>query len=615
MAISGSFYGTTSNASIKPKISWSAITNPEGNYSDVTATLSYSRTDSYKTYGYWAGSLTVNGDKTSVSGKYIEITKNSNTAAITHTVRVPHNDDGTKTVTITATGSISGTTLTGTAISGDVTLENIPRAASIAATDGDIGSVSMVTIGKKSDSYTYTVAYQFGSLRGYLSETGLSQEAASVTASGLAFPLPEEFYYEIPDKPSDVCTLTCTTYLDGSGIGSPQTCSFTVRAAPERCGPVLTAGVQDVNAATLALTGDQNTFIRYASTAGCVMEVQARYGASLTQRKIAGKTVAENTLTLENVEEDTVHFAVTDSRGYTAQTTIKLNLLPYFLPMLRVSAQRTDATSGEAILQAEGSFHHADFNSLQLQYRLNGGDAVTVQPQIDGNSFRLEHLLEGLDYTKAHTVQVTARDALNEATVTVRINPGVPVFDWGEGDFRFHVPVVVQGKELLAMVQETADTRLNRSGDTMSGDLAMAGNRVTGLGTPTADADAATKAYADSKISLCKLWENASPASDFAAQTLTLAALAEYSHVGIVADWNSNSGYRQLSGLQVFALESIQNTKVGYLSFALSGKTGHRKVSYGGTSNLIFETGYENTTARDYCMVPLYIYGIKGVTE
>lgn len=43
--------------------------------------------------------------------------------------------------------------------------------------------------------------------------------------------------------------------------------------------------------------------------------------------------------------------------------------------------------------------------------------------------------------------------------------------------------------------------KLNLSGGTMSGNIAMGSNKITGLGTPTADADGATKAYVDGLIS------------------------------------------------------------------------------------------------------------------
>lgn len=45
---------------------------------------------------------------------------------------------------------------------------------------------------------------------------------------------------------------------------------------------------------------------------------------------------------------------------------------------------------------------------------------------------------------------------------------------------------------------DTADAlKLNLAGGTMSGNIAMGGNKVTGLGTPTSDADAVTKSYVD----------------------------------------------------------------------------------------------------------------------
>lgn len=680
MATNGSFYGTTSNSAIKPKITWSATENIAGNYSDVTATLSYSRTDSYKTYGYWAGSLTVGGDQTSVSSKYIEITKNSNTVAITHTVQVPHNDDGTKTITISASGGISGTTLTQTAISGTVTLTSIPRAASIAATDADIGSVSMVTIGKKSDSYTYTVAYQFGSLSGYLSESGPVTEAGFITASSLAFPLPESFYYEIPAKASDICTLTCTTYLNGSAIGDPQTCTFMVRADPARCAPVLSVSAEDTNSATLALTGDKNTFIRYASAAKCTMTVQTRFGASVSKRKIAGKTVSGSTLTLTKVETDAVTFAVTDSRGYTAEKTLSLELLPYFTPTLRIAAARTDATSGAAQLQVSGSFYHGDFgltaNTLQLQYQVGSGEAVSVQPQIDGNQFTLQLQLQDLDYTRAYSVSVTVTDSMNTQTATTRINPGIPVFQWGKEDFSFHVPVSMSGSKLTDLAAPAASGDAVNLGYVQQHYLKNAGNQVLSgnlsvkqsLMIDATDTDIVPRViFRDaSGITNCQMrivagtnriyfyeyspdgagsferymlpapdnrtdnvsyniltgkthgmacvWENASPTSSFEAQTLNLDISAYEMVLIIFSAINVSTTSHTVTVAIPRAHDGIANhiTQARYDS---GSYICGRTVTVNFTDGtLVFQAGSQNGTTMNARMIPRYIYGIKGVT-
>jgi hypothetical protein len=48
---------------------------------------------------------------------------------------------------------------------------------------------------------------------------------------------------------------------------------------------------------------------------------------------------------------------------------------------------------------------------------------------------------------------------------------------------------------------DTADAlKVDKAGDSMTGALAMGGNKITGLGTPTATADASTKDYVDAKV-------------------------------------------------------------------------------------------------------------------
>lgn len=55
---------------------------------------------------------------------------------------------------------------------------------------------------------------------------------------------------------------------------------------------------------------------------------------------------------------------------------------------------------------------------------------------------------------------------------------------------------------LAATLTASIATKVSKSGDTMSGALAMGSNKITGLGTPTADTDAATKGYVDTADAL-----------------------------------------------------------------------------------------------------------------
>ena len=56
--------------------------------------------------------------------------------------------------------------------------------------------------------------------------------------------------------------------------------------------------------------------------------------------------------------------------------------------------------------------------------------------------------------------------------------------------------------QLLYATQETVNRRVDSTGGTMTGELDMSTNKIVNLGTPTANADAATKAYVDTADAL-----------------------------------------------------------------------------------------------------------------
>lgn len=146
-----------------PTITWSAAQSQEGNYSDVTAVLTYDRTNSgYTTYGTWSGSITINGAATAGS-RYLEIGYQTHTEAIRATVRVYHEADGSRSVTISAAGGISGTSLSSTEIAASVTLNTIPARVGAQLRDvharrggGDHGAAA-------SESFRHTIRCALGS--------------------------------------------------------------------------------------------------------------------------------------------------------------------------------------------------------------------------------------------------------------------------------------------------------------------------------------------------------------------------------------------------------------------------------------------------------------------
>jgi len=206
MATSGTIYGTTNNSNISVEINWTLEQSISGNYTKVTATLRYFRTDTgYTTYGTGIFGVVINGVDYGVS-KYASI-DHSGVDVVSNTVTVSHNSDGTHSpITISGYGSISGTSLSSTSISGSVSLPTIPRATTpvLSPSSTDMGSsITIDLTGAASTDFTHDLTYKLPN-----GTTGTIATGLGKTTKSWIVP---DFASSIPNAAACTVTITCVT--------------------------------------------------------------------------------------------------------------------------------------------------------------------------------------------------------------------------------------------------------------------------------------------------------------------------------------------------------------------------------------------------------------------
>lgn len=382
MALNGTFYGSTNNQYIQPKIVWKATQSVTGNYSTVTATLYYSRTNSgYGTYGTGTFSITINGSTETVT-KEITIGYNSNTLAVTHSVKVNHNDDGSKQITISGSGGITGTTFTSTTISSNVTLDTIPRATqpSTNLTSQAMGSDIVISMPRASGSFSHTLSYAFNGRTGTIAENVGTSYTWNITMN---------LANEIPNATSGICTIVCVTYNGTKEVGR-KTTQFTA-TVPSSVVPV-------INSVTLSETvsGLASKFSAYVQGKSKIKAVISASGIRNSTIKSISTTFDGLSFTGSNFTTDVIANSgslnmittVTDSRGRTATKTTPVTVLAYAEPTISdLIAYRSNSDGSE---NYEGTYLHVDYafdiaplnnlndKSYSIEYRLKSATDWTI---------------------------------------------------------------------------------------------------------------------------------------------------------------------------------------------------------------------------------------------
>lgn len=406
--------------------------------------------------------LRTNGGAWQAYYVYYTLPQSSTATILDTTVTVSHDSGGDCILDVYTqmdTGISAGTVIQ----EKQLTLDTIPRYSTLTATDADIGGVSTINITKQSSAFFHSLRYSTTGKAPwtYLDANGNASASEVIfTGTTVKFTVPDGFYFTIPNAKTGTCTLELWTYISGSTwLPEARQTTFTYRADPQVSSPQVSCTVTDTNDATVALTGDAATIVRYMSDAAVDMHCQPYSGASIPDEsqdvslRYMGNWYYGTALDFPGVQSDFFKLWVRDSRGYA---TYADHWVEKFIPYVHVTNQsvpQRDTPTGSTVkLTISGSFYNGSFgaadNTVEVWYRIAGSQTelanakwYQLEPELSGNSYSAQVTFDDIPYDQTRWVETWVNDKLETVTQTVKIGRGLPVFDWGEDDFRFHVPV------------------------------------------------------------------------------------------------------------------------------------------------------------------------------
>lgn len=539
-------------------------------------TTSYNNTGSATLYATYNGETVKNG---SVKFDLRQAKIGTSKSLFNKTITVYHEADGTCQVPVYAKLTGTSASLGDGEISAVIDLPVIATASTITATNAYIGKTSAVKVSRKETSNTHSIAVSFGNISGWINEAGeIVDEEVKMDALYIPFTLPDSFYDEIPDDTSGKVKLTCTTYVRDYVVGTPTTATFTASCDPDECKPTCSFDLSDTDAAAISLSGGTG-LVRYLSDVKMTVNATAKHGASILYTKAMGSVIENgSSILIENVEENWFDAYAMDSRGFSVTTEgFYQYMAPYFEPVISAQGKRLSPTSNDVDLSVFGKFYTGYFgrtidttkNTLTVSYQarvLNGewGDSITLATFDSDNDYSVDATVGDIDYRYTWEIKVTAADAAMSKSVTLTIPRGIPGFDWGQNDFRFHIPITFDEEARIAT--------LNNLGP----------------------------------VTIYRCWTNSNVASSFAAQDIDTGITDGDLYMVTYA-----------YGTTILAQKSViapmgKSARMDGVGAGTSSIEVVRTVSSSG-GVLSFGSGYKSGAADNSVIIPARIYVIKGV--
>jgi hypothetical protein len=289
--------------------------------------------------------ITVGGETRNITAD-ATIGQNQNKLIFDNEFRVPHDQNGTKTVNINARLDINVSGYGSASVGFNRRLPDIPRASSGNDVTAVIGQPVTININRKNDAFKHAIWATYGSFNKQIT-------TANVDTS-FSWTPPLELCEQTPNSASGFGNITIITYDGSREIG--RDVKRLNLSIPDNVKPTFTGfTLTDGNAIAANIVSGGEHFIKILSDIrvnfGAASGV---YGSTITgyYAEIVGKNQSTTTngggLGLMNYDGKVVIRArVTDSRGRTSNAIERtVTILDYFPPILKFDVARTGLNGG-----------------------------------------------------------------------------------------------------------------------------------------------------------------------------------------------------------------------------------------------------------------------------
>lgn len=408
--------------------------NLSANKSNITATLKLKRNDGYASSAYNLNtdenSVALKVGNTTVVSKTLKIdTRNNVTVTLaTWTGDVTHSSDGTLTISLSGSFSMSGTSLSGGSVSGNFTCTTIKRVSTLVLGASTVVPGGSFSIGISGDaSLLHIVQCRVGD-----NPVQNTTFAPGTLSGNVTIPL--EWASYLPNSTEATMHVWLLTYSGNTYLGFNYYSIKLVIPDSATFQPDFSLTLQRID------NGVPASYGVYVSGVSQLMAVASnviyKYGASLRSISVKydGNTLAKNNAVFNvrgsGVQEVVVR--ITDSRGYYKELKQEITVIPYSLPTVTINSIKRCNSDGTE--NSKGTYLKVDYSSsytpvvgngstLTLRWYLNDSVLGTINPTsspviIGGGA---------ITTTSSYDVILTISDTIKSVSVKRRIGtPPIP---------------------------------------------------------------------------------------------------------------------------------------------------------------------------------------------